>query len=351
MKLLSNNRLLQSAQKEQIASITFEPLIRERPFKQLKQISILSHYILSVFLLFLGYSLIGQCNYDFVTDFSNGKGFTYRTSVLIHEKCSTKNSKPGFLCDSSWTIDAIINNEKELLRDIYCKNRLLKYSKRKDTAINLQSSESDLLDRVIFELNCNQNEKILLENKKRFLLSENEFIRAAFARQLRYQNSEEIIEILNQLANDPCEYVLLEVALSLSYQGEKEVSYMLFDSIWEMNNMYINLDKFHYFTGGMRNIHSVKAIAFLKKLAQHSNMYCAMDASICLLQIKERNSGIAGIKNVLKEENYGLFVSGIRALNAYIPNQQVVDILTAYSNCENRSINEYVYCFLNKQNQ
>lgn len=325
-------------------------LILQR-IKQLKQIAILPHFILSLFLLFLVDSLIGQCTFDFVTDFSGGKGSTYRTSAWISEKDCTKKSGPDFICDSSWTIDAIINNEKELLRDSFCKNRLLTYSQIKDTTTNLQSSESDFLNRVIFELNCNQNENILLENKNRFLLSENDFIRATFARQLRYQNSEEIIEILMQLANDPCEYVLIEVALSLSYQGEKEISYKLFDSIWNLNNMYINLDKFHYFTGGMRNIHSVKAIAFLKKLSQHSNMYCAMDASICLLQLKEINSGITGIKNVLKEENYGLFVSGIRALNAYIPNQHVVEILSAYRNCENKAINEYVNCFLSEQNQ
>jgi hypothetical protein len=157
-------------------------------------------------------------------------------------------------------------------------------------------------------------------------------------------------DLLKELSNDPCEYVLLEVARSLSYQGEKDISFRLFDSIWNLDNKYINLDKFNYFTGGMRNIHSDEAIAFLKKLSAHDNKYCALDASICLLQLKETDPGMDGVQNVLKEKELTLFMSGIRALMAYIPKQKLTDILSEYSNCEIREIREFVVCFLDEYN-
>jgi hypothetical protein len=82
--------MLRSTQNKQLARITFKPLIRKRPIKQLKQISILIHFILTLFLFFVGDSLIGQYNFDFVTDFSGGKGSTYRTSAWIYEQDCTK---------------------------------------------------------------------------------------------------------------------------------------------------------------------------------------------------------------------------------------------------------------------
>jgi len=153
--------------------------------------------------------------------------------------------------------------------------------------------------------------------------------------------------VLAEAANDSCEYVRLEVARSLAWLGEKTMSYNILMQIWQMQIPYINLDKFPYFTTSMRNIRTDEAIDFLKTHSIDTNMYFALDASICLLQLGKSDEGLKGMEYVLKTDDPVLFVGATRAINAYFSKELLFQLLNTYKNSDIKEISQFVDCVLN----
>lgn len=280
-----------------------------------------------------------------------GATITYRIQVPFKvDDCVEIFSPPDppvFLFDSSWNIAEIISTEKDFFRNERCKY-----------AMDLPCVDSCINDLVY----GNGNEKIkALKNlvcfydtidntfsilHDQFKSMENERLKAYLARDLRFTQNFAAIPALIELAEDTCEYVRLEVGRSLAFIGEKEVSFELLAQLWEMGIFPINGDRFNYFTASMRNINTPKAIDFLELLTLDTNQYCALDASICLLQLGRRMEGLNGIEGVINTDDPTIFKAATRALHAYFPDSTLVETLQSNEETMNMEIVNFRNCII-----
>jgi hypothetical protein len=181
-----------------------------------------------------------------------------------------------------------------------------------------------------------------------FMSMKNERLKSYLARDIRKSKNPAAIPALIKLANDTCEYVRLEVGRSLARLGEKDVSYKLLYQIWQMGIYPINVDRFHYFTSGMRNINTPESVDFLINLAGDTNPYCALDASICLMQIGERDEGLKVIRGLIATDDPAIFKALSRALYKYYPTTVLTNLFQSMGNPKNMEIARFRECVLNK---
>jgi len=172
-----------------------------------------------------------------------------------------------------------------------------------------------------------------------FLVKDTSYgIRQLCARLLKFYSFDDAYSSLKILTDDPCLFVRLDAALSLSYIGEKAVSYNTFINIWDMKDPRININQFMYFTEGMRNIGDETAITFLTTLLSTENPYCATDASICLLQLNRKEDCLYGLRIILKQNNVDLFYTSAMVLFNYFASEIVRSEIEPYLQSTNRDI-------------
>jgi hypothetical protein len=298
-------------------------------------------------------TIYGQCNDWTVLEFGDGRVLTHRTTgTLFKEDCETvlnTTDAPPLFFDHTWPIDSVIQMERAYFLESFCK-----YC---DTSLNYDDAMRALLaDDILKRSNAlrylicyyDHSDSIFLLLKQQLPQIESERTKARIAKSLSYSNNPKAIAVLKTLAHEPCEFVLIEVGRSLSWLGEKEQSYKILDRVWQLQNEKINLDMFSYFTVGMRNINSPEAITFLVNLSQDKNMYCALDASICLLQLGEIGPGFSGLEYVLETDNPILFRSAARAIHNYFPFSKLKELMDDHIDSENAEISEFARCILTR---
>jgi hypothetical protein len=293
----------------------------------------------------------GQCNARFVLEFGDGRVFSSRTSGLFDvtncKEVLEKTYEPNFVFDSNYSIDEIINRERVFYLNENCK----KYKAQPDfedcIASLVSDNDQNRLD-AIRKLICfyDNNDSIFLVIRNQFPKIQNEITKARIAQYLSFSGNPDAIVVLSEAANDSCEYVRLEIGRSLAWLGEKTISYNILMQIWQMQILSINLDKFPYFTTSMRNIRTPEAIEFLDTHSIDANLYFALDASICLLQLRKIEEGLMGIKYVLKTDDPVLFKSATRAINAYFPKEVLFQLVSNYKNSDIKEISQFVNCIL-----
>lgn len=303
------------------------------------------------FMLLLS-EVFGQCQARFVLEFGEGRVFTSRTGGLFDvmdcKEILEKTYEPNFVFDSNYSIDEIINRERVFCLNENCK----KYKAQPDfedcIASLVSDNDQNRLD-AIRKLICfyDNNDSIFLVIKNQFPKIQNEITKVRIAQYLSFSGNPDAIVVLSEAANDSCEYVRLEIGRSLAWLGEKTISYSILMQIWQMQILPINLDKFPYFTTSMRNIRTPEAIEFLVAHSIDANLYFALDASICLLQLGKTEAGLLGIKYVLKTDDPVLFKSAARAINAYFPKEVLFQLISNYKNSDIKEISQFVYCVLN----
>jgi len=315
--------------------------------KILKQLTC-AHFI---FLMFFSYEALGQCKERFIKDIGGGATVTCRIQTL-HTKldCHIMSSNfepPLLLFDTTWELSDIITAEKEYYLNDKC--LLLKEVPSVDSCINNLAigngkEKIKALQKLICFYDTIDTTFSVLHDQ--FNSMENERLKAYLARDLRFTQNSDAIPALLELAEDTCEYVRLEVGRSLALIGEKEVSYELLAQIWEMGIFPINCDRFYYFTGSMRNINTPEAIDFLVQLTLDTNQYCALDASICLMQAGKLREGLIGIRPILTTDDLRLFAPAARALYAYFPLDVLIPELRRVKPFANPEISDFINCII-----
>ena len=160
-------------------------------------------------------------------------------------------------------------------------------------------------------------------------------LKSNYAEELKLITNPNSLNILLSLTRDSCKFVRLEAALSLSYLGEKKVSFKTFQNLWNLNDEILNLDNFPYFTAGMRNIATPKSIKFLIRLTQQQNPYCCLDASICLFQLGKIADCLKGLDSVLACDNEGLFYNAGLLIKRYYPDADLRQKLSPFLSGDN----------------
>lgn len=294
-------------------------------------------FILNIFQFSYVFS---QCSDKMVYDFSGGFVFTQRM-------CSSSDLKNYEQILNYWEsksqkwIDPtdFINNEINIFQ------KDLHHYTPQDSLSNCFSIIHDKTNtnryKILYEIFLLKKDTLPFLISSFLIHDSSSMIRRNCADFLKYYSLDEVSELLKTLSIDPCAYVRLESALSLSYLGEKNISYNVFCDIWKENDPYINLDHFPYFTVGMRNIGNEKAVEFLKTLTLGDNPYCAIDASICLLQLKKDNECINGIKNVFRKGNSRLFFNGALILFKYYPGEVVKRELDPFLNDSDKNVAKF----------
>jgi len=297
-------------------------------------------FILLIFNFISSYS---QCSDRMVMDYSGGKGFTLRMWAPINYT-RYKNYLEDWEYHSQPWVD-MIDFKKDEIR-LYLNSNIKCLSEIDEDSLlscfdqlrNKSNKDRVILFRHIFRQKKDTIPALISASLVR---DPSSFMRLACADFLKYYSLDEAFESLKILAEDSCLFVKLEAARTLAYLGEKSISYITFQDIWKVNNPLINLDKFNYFTEGMRNIGNEEAIAFLAELVSNDNLYCALDASICFLQLKRKDECLKGIKNVLRKENPSLFYIGATVLFKYYSVDLITSELEPYLNDPNKNIAGY----------
>ena len=294
----------------------------------------------------------GQCKARFVSGIGSGRVLTCRTGGLIYitdcEEVLKKTYEPNFVFDTTWSIEDIIKTERSFYLNENCK--LYKVIPEYDSCIHelISGNQRDRL-KSLRKLICfyDQNDSIFIVLRNLLPQIENEITKSFIARYLSQSKNTNAIRVLNKLAKDSCEFIRLEAGKSLSVLGEKIVSYNTLMQIWQMNKYPINVDRFPYFTTSMRNIGTPEAVKFLVTLSMDTNLYCTLDASICLLQLGKIEQGMSGIKYALTTDEPVLFKSAARVINAYFKREIFIQLLSNYKHSDVPEISQFVECILN----
>lgn len=307
--------------------------------------------IFILILLFIITDTYAQCKSQFVMDVGGGRTITGRIHVPYKvDDCVeifTNIKPPVFLFDSSWALKDMINTEKNYLFDSRC--RRFEKVPEHDTWMN---EITEIIDhgnvKALHKLICFHDDKdsAFLVLSTELPLMKNEMLRSYLARDLRLSNNLKAINALISIANDSCEYVRLEVGRSLALLGERTVSFDILKQIWQMKIYPINVDRFDYFTASMRNINTQEAVDFLIMLAADTNQYCALDASICLLQMGKSKEGLKGIRHALITDDPLIFKAATRALFAYFPTSVLVELLHDIEPSKEKEIANFRNCIL-----
>jgi hypothetical protein len=284
-----------------------------------------------------------QCSDRMVMDFSGGKASTRRMWGPINYTRYKNYLKDWEYHSQPW-VDMTDFREDEIRS--YLSSNIKCLSEIDDDSLLscfVQLRNKSNKDRVIlFRHVFRQKKDTIPELISASLVRDpSSYMRLACADYLKYYSLNEAFESLKVLAEDSCLFVKVEAARTLAYLGEKSISYVTFQDIWKVNNPLINLDKFYYFTEGMRNIGNEEAIAFLAELTTNDNPYCALDASICFLQLKRKDKCLIGIRGVLKKENSSLFYIGATVLFKYYSVDLIISELEPYINDPDKNIAGY----------
>jgi hypothetical protein len=312
---------------------------------------ILKPVIFFYFMLLLS-EAFGQCRSQFVLESGEGRVFTSRTGGLFEDtNCKEvleKTYEPNFVFDSTYSVEEIIKAERFFYLNENCKKYKTQPNINDCIASLVSDNDQNRLD-AIRKLICfyDNNDSLFSVIKNQFPKIQNEITKARIAQYLSFSGNPDAIVVLSEAANDSCEYVRLEIGRSLAWLGEKTISYNILMQIWQMQILSINLDKFPYFTTSMRNIRTPEAIEFLVTHSIDTNLYFALDASICLLQLGNKEAGLLGIKYVFKTDDPVLFKSATRAIKAYFPRETVIQLLSNYKNSDIKEIAQFVDCIMN----
>lgn len=318
----------------------------------MREIKVISIVALSLIIL-LSNDLSGQCKTRFIMDIGGGRTITSRIKVPYRvddcEKVFKKVEPPIFIFDSSFSADNIVNTEKDYYRNERCK--YLRSIPDYDTCLKklLEGDDRELI-KSVQNLICfyDGHDTIFDLIHERLKETKNERTKAFIARDLKLSNNPNAKSMLFEISQDTCEYVRLEVGRSLSWLGVKEESFKILKELWDMNVYPINLDRFDYFTSSMRNINTPAAEKFLLTLSEDTNQYCALDASICLMQIGKRDECVGAIKKLITTDDPIIFKSLSRALYKYYPTSFLIDLLENMVKPKNEDIVLFRRCILNK---
>ncbi len=222
---------------------------------------------ISFFLAVYITSVNGQCHDFRILDFSSGKGLTNRMTEIDFVNGKLKKSKLYF--GKEMNIDEIKNTEIKNFVNRFFKNTEPTSTFSLEQYFYLiqnggYSERGDAFNQLMMH---NYQDTVFYFLKSYIISGKSSSRKIGYIKKLRFFNDNKSVPVLEKACNDSCVYVRLEAGLELSYRDEKKISYKTLKDIWDKNIININLDRFPYFTVGMRNIATPEALDFLYMLS------------------------------------------------------------------------------------
>lgn len=274
---------------------------------------------LTILFLIISNSILAQCSEDVMPmDFSSGKVMThpmYITPSRDYNKLEMEWNKNA----SIWISQKdFVQTDLQFIKNSRPSGLRMQHSADSNVYYFLYG---DIQQRIVAfrELSFQNPDTLVFLINQTFRNEPSSRLKTNYAKELKLITNPNSLKILLSLTSDSCKFVQLEAALSLSYLGEKEVSFKTFQNLWNLNDEILNLDNFPSFTVGMRNIATPKSIKFLIRLTQQKNPYCCLDASICLFQLGKNADCLKGLDSVLACDNEGLFYNAGFLIKRYYP--------------------------------
>lgn len=264
-----------------------------------------------------------------------------------------------YSCNDLWTWWMKGFNEKFYQEDIITKelNYYINYFKEfvkldsLDRSLKKVKNENYIL-KGLYEVLLLKKDTLLNVLDKNIDKWNSSYKKKQIAHILRYYDINNIIvkKLIYMLAEDPCSYVRLEAARTLSYLGEKEKSFKLLKNLWHANERDIVLNNFEYFTVSLRNINNERSIKLLLKLAENNNPFCALDASICLLELGHfKRSKLQLISLAKNGESFLIYGNALLYLERFYPDIDFQDIdFKQVDNQQPISKHQIIECILTK---
>ncbi|MBN2668344.1 MAG: HEAT repeat domain-containing protein [Bacteroidales bacterium] len=226
--------------------------------------------------------------------------------------------------------------EKSFLESTY-----FDFEQWKNTRKDLSSTNEYVRQKAIKKLGVIKNPEDIDIIGNLLLNDSSVFVRRECAKVLKYYSQSPVIPFLiKALKMEDTIKVKIEIALSLSYLGEKHYSYNTLREIWEGN-----YGKKYECHTGFKHIGDSKSIDFLVVASKSKNIYIALDAFIVLIEMNYPNTD-ALLSYFLENDNDKIKISTLNALAKIKNNNQVLQIIKKIKK-ENKD-NLYVinYCDL-----
>ena len=295
-----------------------------------------------IFVLFLCSAkneTFSQCELGYELGASNGKIWTKRTSYnFFYENCKDLIESYRGKAYIHHSVEEIININKKKYIDQF---KMSSDINRDCLIIN----NFDYYLSSLFKTDTNLFFNIVdsyIENESSFDIQ----IKVAEIL-LHDSNKQRAINYLKRLlTSDTCRKLLLEVAFSLSYLGEKEVPLRLIEQLLSTDSTSVFDNNFSKVNETLRNINNSESVVLLEKLAKCENPYCNVDAIACLYQLKEFEIGFNCSIFLLEKKPNKYIATALLLLNYYyIFNSERKDILVKKS-CLNSDY-KLIDCFEN----
>ena len=292
-------------------------------------------YLNIVFILFWKISIVcvsAQC--------------TNRNEIYLEPFWTDRTYVPSLTDENFWVNDTNIfytlDYEQKSNKKNKIDNRIKSYSINK---LVEEATQGELLSRIqaLDSLGKIDSARQIPFIEKILLSDTSWIIRKKCAETLKNLDAFDLKPTLIKALNNKNPYVRLECALTLAYLGEKEYSFNILKSIWNLN-----IGQKSACHTGFRNINTLKSVNFLRFAMNDTNSAVSLDAAIVMAQLKYYNEASSKIKEILHNKNYLIRIASMNALAYYIGGDNSYVLIKQMLNDNNLEVQQYCKAIMKK---